>query len=93
MAHSPHIIRRPRRVQVGLPVPWLERVAESPGEALHVGTALHYLAAYDGRPRYASVRQRCDGFIHPPMPATTRSSACRRLGSYTWPNHPAAVSW
>jgi hypothetical protein len=45
MTHTLHIIRRPRRVQVNLPVPWLERVAELPGKALHVGTALLYLAA------------------------------------------------
>ena len=45
MALTPLTIRRPRHVQVALPVPWLERVAQLPGKALHVGVMLFYLVA------------------------------------------------
>lgn len=38
-------IRRPVRVPVELPVPWLERAAQLPGKGLHVGVALLYMAA------------------------------------------------
>jgi hypothetical protein len=45
VALTPLTIRRPRHVQVALPVPWLERVAQLPGKALHVGVMLLYLVA------------------------------------------------
>jgi hypothetical protein len=43
-------IRRPRHVQVALPVHWLERVAQLPGKALHVAVVLVYLVAIKRSP-------------------------------------------
>lgn len=48
MSIQPFTIRRPRQVRLLLPVPWLERVAQVPGKALHVGVVLLYLAAIRG---------------------------------------------
>lgn len=45
MSIQPLTIRRPNQVHMLLPVPWLERVAQVPGKALHVGIVLLYLAA------------------------------------------------
>ena len=55
-------IQRPCRVPMSLPVPWLERVAQLPGKALHVGVVLLYLAALRRSPEVqfsqATLRRR-----------------------------------